>query len=115
MSASPPSVKSEFILQYDCKKGVALCIGIDKQYYLEPHYNLGKIAANSTEAMGKALVNQLGLHHDQVKIRISSVEKFHCTKSGIKFLFKKNAKNIEEGGIFIFYYVGHCFYDNTDR
>ena len=98
------------VLEFDYKKGVALCVGIDKQYQRRyASQSLGVIVVKDAEAMGEAFVDKLGLSRDQVKVRVASSEPNDCTKSGIHALFVESAKSVEKSSIFIFYFGGHGF------
>ena len=97
-------------LEFDCKKGIALCVGIDRQRHR--HYasqSLGNIVIRDVEAMGKAFVDSLGLSENQVKVRVTSAHDADCTKRGVRALFMESAKKVEKSGIFIFFFAGHGY------
>ena len=57
------------VLEFDPKRGVALCVGIDKQFHREYAYrSLGKTVAKDAKSMGEAFVTSLGLSVNQVKV-----------------------------------------------
>ena len=99
---------SHDVLEFEHKKSVALCIGIDKQYRQGyAAQSLGNIVARDTKDMGEAFVTNMGFDRDQVKVCVSSAQRSDCTKRGINALFVESAKAVEQGGIFIFYFAGH--------
>ena len=100
-------------LEFDYKKSVALCVGIDRQFHHQyASQSLGNIVIRDAEAMGKAFIDSLGLDDNQVKVRVPSSQPDDCKKSGVRTLFVESAKNVEESGIFIFYFAGHGFLVN---
>ena len=110
-SAEQPYVlitSSHDVLEFDQKKSVAFCVGIDKQFH--PNYaakSLKDTVARDAQAMGEAFNTHLGLDFDEVKVRKSSAQPDDCTKKGMGTLFVESAKKVQEGGIFIFYFAGH--------
>ena len=99
---------SHDVLEFDQKKSVAFCVGIDKQFH--PNYvakSLKDTVARDAESMGEAFNTHLGLDFDEVKVRKSSAQPDDCTKKGVGTLFVESAKKVQEGGIFIFYFAGH--------
>ena len=99
---------SRDVLEFEHKKRVALCIGIDRQYHQEyAAKSLGNIVARDAKDMGEALVTSMGFNRDQVKVCVSSAQPNDCTKRGVNILLVESAKAVEEGGILIFYFAGH--------
>ena len=86
-------------LKLDYTKDVAFCVGIEKY----PNECFCKDATD----MRDALIANLGLNADKVKISITSDDQSDCTKKGILTSFKECAKKAEKDGNFIFYFSGH--------
>ena len=99
---------SRDVLEFDHKKRVALCIGIDRQYHQEyAAKSLGNIVTRDAKDMGEALEKNMGFNGDQVKVCVSSAQPNDCTKRGVNSVLVECAKAVEEGGILIFYFAGH--------
>ena len=97
-----------FLLKFD-EKSVAFCVGIDAQH--DSTYavkNQDDTIRRDAIKMGEALIGDLGLSSDQVKISISSSDHDACTKNGLYTSFLTCAEMAKENGIFIFYFAGHC-------
>lgn len=106
---------SQDVLEFEHKKGVALCVGIDRQVHRQyAHKSLGNTVANDAREMGEAFVTKLGFDPDRVKVRVSSAQRDNCTKNGVRALFVESAKMVEENGIFIFYFAGHGIYVKSE-
>ena len=98
------------VLKFDHNKGVALCIGIDKQFnkFYEDK-SLGSIVTKDAEDMGKAFVTNLGLSEERVKVCTPSAQPDQCSRAGICSLFMEVARKAEQNSIFIFYFAGHGY------
>ena len=99
---------SHDVLEFEHKKGVALCIGIDKQYHQQyAAKSLGNVVVRDAKEIGEVIIANMGFSCDHVKVRVSSAQPNDCTKRGVNALFVDSAKTVEEGGILIFYFAGH--------
>jgi len=97
------------VLEFNHRKSVALCIGIDKQCDRRFLNSLGGTVAKDTEEVGKAFITNFGLDVAQVEVCTSSTQPHRCTKKGIENLFIKTARRAETNGLFIFFFAGHGF------
>ncbi|XP_065902211.1 uncharacterized protein [Dysidea avara] len=98
------------VLDFDHNKGVALCIGIDKQYHKEyQSKSLGVTVANDAKDMGEAFINKFGIHRERIKVYASLAQPDQCSKAGIRSSFMQTAGEAEEDSIFIFYFAGHGY------
>ena len=101
-------------LEFNPKESVALCIGIDKQFY--PEYrnptvtklkDIGKVAKNDVKNTSSVLKKDLGINQCTA-INASDTEgEYLCTKLGLRSAFVENARKVGENGVFIFYFAGH--------
>ena len=96
------------VLYFDHRKGVALCIGIDKQYHKNYQgKSLGATVANDAKDMGEAFVTKFGISRERVQVYTSSAQPDQCSKAGIRSLFMQAARTAGEDSIFIFCFAGH--------
>ena len=102
-SASKPSV-----LEFDPGKSRAICVGIDKQQHHKfLGNNLGNVAAKNAMLLGECLVTNMGMQKERVHVYTSDGVPELCKKEAIKALILNYMHEVEEDGVFIFYFSGH--------
>ena len=101
-------VNKRSVLEFDPAKSRAICVGIDKQKFLGR--NLGHVAAENASLLAKSLVANMGMREECVRVYVSDTDRKPnqlCTKEAIKTLIINYAREVEENGMFVFYFSGH--------
>ena len=95
-------------LEFDPGKSRAICVGIDKQQHHKfLGNNLGIIAAKNAALLGESFVTNMGMDKERVHIYTSDGVPELCKKEAIKALVLNYAREVEEDGVFVFYFSGH--------
>lgn len=106
--ASNENVNKQSVIEFDPAKSSAICVGIDKQQHHKFLGNsLGDVAANGATLLGETFVTNMGMQKDRVHVYTSANIPQLCTKEAIKALIINYAHNVEEDGMFTFYFSGH--------
>ena len=96
------------VLEFDPGKSRAICVGIDKQQHHKfLGNNLGNIAAENAKLLGEAFATDMGMQKERVHVYTSDGVPELCKKEAIKTLVLNYAHEVEEDGIFVFYFSGH--------
>ena len=100
--------KRSAILEFDPEKSRAICIGIDKQQHHKfLGNNLGNAAAKNAKLLGEAFETNMGMQKERVHVYTSDGVPELCKKEAIKALVLNYAHEVEEDGLFVFYFSGH--------
>jgi len=107
-SSESENVTQQSVIEFDPAKSCAICVGIDKQQHHKFLGNsLGDVAANGATLIGESFVKNMGMQKDRVQVYTSANMPQLCTKEAIKILIINYARNVEEEGMFTFYFSGH--------
>lgn len=104
----PEPRNKQTVLEFDPAKSRAVCVGIDKQQNDKFIGNdLGDVAAKNATSLGESLVTNVGLQKECVHVYTSQSDPDLCEKVAIKTHILTCAREVEEDGMFIFYFSGH--------
>ena len=109
MVTSPNKPRNkQTVLEFNPAKSHAVCVGIDKQK--NDNFignNLGDVAAKNATSLGESLVTNVGLKKECVHVYTSRKDPDLCDKGAIKTHIITCAREVEEDGMFVFYFSGH--------
>ena len=91
------------VLEFDPAKSYAICIEIDKRQKLFTGNSL-----SSAESLGNSFVTNMGMQKERVRIYTSANQPELCSKQAIRTLLLNYAREVEENGMFAFYFSGHA-------
>ena len=104
--------KQSAVLEFDPGKSSAICVGIDKQQHHKfLGNNLGNVAAKNATLLGESFVANMGMQKERVHVYTSDGVPELCKKEAIKALVLNYAHEVEEDGVFVFYFSGHVVVD----
>ena len=106
--ASDTGVNKPVVLEFNPAKSRAVCVGVDKQ---KNHKfignNLGDVAANNAKLLKESFVTDMGMQRECVHVYTTDRDPDLCEKTAIKTHILSCAREVEEDGVFAFYFSGH--------
>ena len=113
---STTTLNEPLVLKFDPAKSRAVCVGIDKQQNQKFLGNsLGDVATKSALLLGESFVTNMGMQKERVHVYTTTNTPTPqlCTKEAIKALIFNYAREVEEDGMFVFYFSGYMLVFKT--